>query len=95
LYDPYIKAIRLSTDRLDDKVGGIIAFVTNAGWLDVNAADGLRKSLAKEFSSIYVFNLRGNCRTQGEERKKEKGNVFGGGSQAAIAIVILIKNPKN
>ena len=64
LYDAYIKAFRWSTDRLDPKNGGIIAFVSNGAWLDGNSTDGFRKSLEKEFSSIWVFNLRGNARTQ-------------------------------
>jgi predicted helicase len=43
LYDPYIKAFRWSTDRLD-KTGGIICFVSNGGWLDGNSTVGFRKS---------------------------------------------------
>jgi predicted helicase len=54
LYDSYIKAFRWSTDRLD-KTGGIIAFVSNGAWLDGNSTDGFRKSLEKEFTSIYVL----------------------------------------
>ena len=56
--------------------------------------DGFRKSLEKEYSSIYSFNLRGNARTQGELRRKEAGNVFGGGSRTPISITLLVKNPK-
>lgn len=92
LYDSYIKAFRWSTDRLD-KNGGIVCFVSNAGWLDTNGMDGLRKNVEKEFSSIYVFNLRGDARTQGELRRKEAGNVFGGGSRTPVAITLLVKNP--
>ena len=55
--------------------------------------DGLRKTWADEFSSIYVFNLRGNARTSGAQRQKERGNVFGEGSRTPIAITLLIKNP--
>ncbi|MBQ7706014.1 MAG: DEAD/DEAH box helicase [Selenomonadaceae bacterium] len=91
LYDSYIKAFRWASDRIDG--GGIIAFVTNAGWLDGAAMDGLRNCFANEFSSIYVFNLRGNARTQGEVRRKEAGNIFDSGSRAPIAITILVKNP--
>ena len=93
LYDSYIKAFRWASDRLTDTNGGIIAFVSNAGWLDGNGMDGFRKCLADEFSSIYVFNLRGNCRTSGETRRKEGGNVFGLGSRTPIAITILVKSP--
>ncbi|MBR1645699.1 MAG: DEAD/DEAH box helicase [Selenomonadaceae bacterium] len=91
LYDSYIKAFRWASDRIGEH-GGIIGFVTNAGWLDGAAMDGLRKCFAKEFSAIYVFNLRGNARTQGELRRKESGNVFGGGSRAPVAITILVKS---
>src|SRR5690606_32333642 len=45
------------------------------------------------FSSIWVFNTRGNARTQGELRRKEAGNVFGGGSRTPISITLLVKNP--
>ncbi|SNB03973.1 conserved hypothetical protein [Flavobacterium psychrophilum] len=93
LYDAYIKAFRWSSDRLD-KNGGIICFISNGAWLDGNSTDGFRKSLEKEFTSIYVFNLRGNARTSGELRQKESGNVFGGGSRTPISITLLVKNPE-
>jgi predicted helicase len=92
LYDAYIKAFRWSSDRLDDN-GGIIAFISNGAWLDGNSTDGFRKSLEKEFSSIYVFNLRGNQRTSGELSRKEGGKIFGSGSRTPISITFLIKNP--
>jgi predicted helicase len=94
LYDSYVKAFRFASDRLK-KGGGIIAFVSNAGWLEAKAMDGMRKCLAEEFSKIYVFNLRGNCRTSGEIRQKEAGNVFGQGCRASIGITILVKNPNH
>ncbi len=93
LYDSYIKAFRWSTDRLDTENGGIIAFVSNGAWLDGNSTDGLRQCLQKEFSSIWVFNLRGNQRTSGELSRKEGGKIFGSGSRTPIAITLLVKNP--
>lgn len=93
LYDSYVKAFRYASDILDD-MGGVIGFVTNAGWLDGNAMDGLRKCFEKEFSSIYVYNLKGNQRTSGETSRREGGKIFGSGSRAPIAITILVKNPK-
>lgn len=92
LYDSYIRAIRWASDRIETQ--GIIGFVTNAGWIDANTADGLRKCLAQEFSSLYIFHLRGNARTSGEQRRKEKDNVFGQGTRTPIAISLLVKNPK-
>lgn len=93
LYDSYIKAFRWASDRISE-TGGIIGFVTNAGWLDGSAMDGMRKCFEKEFSSIYIFNLRGNQRTSGEISRKEGGKIFGSGSRAPIAITILVKKPK-
>ncbi|CAN5349200.1 DEAD/DEAH box helicase family protein [soil metagenome] len=91
LYDAYIKAFRWSTDRLD-KTGGIIAFVTNSGWLEGNSSDGFRKSLEKEFTAIYVFNLRGSIRGRsGISAKKEGQNVFD--IMTGVAITLLVKNP--
>ncbi len=92
LYDSYIRAIRWASDRIGDS--GVIGFVTNAGWIDGNAADGVRKCLADEFSSIHVVHLRGNQRTQGELSRREGGKVFGAGSRAAVAITLLVRNPE-
>ena len=78
---------------MDPLNGGIIAFVSNGSWIDGNSANGFRKCLEKEFTTIYILNLRGNARTQGELRRKEAGNVFGGGSRTPITITLLVKNP--
>ena len=91
LYDSYIRAIRWASDRIGEQ--GVIGFVTNGGYIDSNSADGLRKCLAEEFSSLYFFHLRGNARTSGEVRRKEKDNVFGQGTRTPIVIAILVKNP--
>ncbi|WP_375609492.1 DEAD/DEAH box helicase [Bartonella sp. AC53GZZY] len=93
LYDSYIRAIRWASDRI--KNHGVIGFVTNAGFIDGSSMDGLRKCFVEEFSSLYIFHLRGNARTSGEQRKKESGGIFGEGSRAPIAISILVKNPKS
>lgn len=92
LYDSYIRAIRWASNRIDKY--GVIGFITNAGWIESNSADGMRKCLKDEFSSIYIFHLRGNARTSGELRRKEKDNVFGMGTRTPIAITIMVKNPE-
>lgn len=94
LYDSYIKAFRWASDRIGDN-DGIVAFVTNGAWLEGNSQSGFRKSIEKEFSSIYVFNLRGNQRTSGEQSRKEGGKIFGSGSRTPISITLLIKNKSN
>ena len=91
LYDTYKMAIRWASDRIGDQ--GVVAFVTNGSWVDGNVDSGVRACLAEEFSSIYVVNLRGNQRTQGERSRQEGGKVFGQGSRAPVAVTILVRNP--
>src|SRR5699024_585084 len=74
---------------------GVIGFVTNGSYIDSNSTDGLRASLYNEFNQLYIFNLRGNQRTQGEQSRKEGGKIFGSGSRAPIAISILVKDGSN
>lgn len=90
LYDSYIRAFRWASDRISEN--GVVGFVSGAGFIDGNTADGLRKSLYEEYNYLYIFNLRGDARTQGEQRKKEAGNVFGSGSRTPITISILVKD---
>ena len=94
LYDPYVRAIRLASDRIQSSEhGGIVAFVTNGGFIDSNAFDGFRKAVAEEFHAIYCFNLRGDQRTAGEKSRQEGGKVFGQESRAGVAILLLVKKP--
>jgi len=94
LYDSYVRALRWSSSRvLESAHGGIVAMVTNGGWLDGNTADGIRRSFADEFHHVYVYNLRGNQRTSGDQSRKEGGKIFGQGSRATVAITLLVKQP--
>ncbi len=92
MYDSYIKAFRWASDKIESDCG-IIAFITNAGWLDSNASAIFRNCLEKEFSDIYVLNLRGAIRSNmgnKEAAKREGGNIFG--ILTGVAITILVKN---
>ena len=89
LYDSYIRAMRWASDRVGDS--GLIAFVSNGGFIDGSSAAGIRRTLVEEFDKVYVLNLRGNARTSGEERKAEGGTVFGSGSRSTVAIYFLVK----
>lgn len=88
LYDSYLRAFRWATDRIGDQ--GIVAFVSNNGWIDGNAGAGVRLSMAEDFTDLYVFNLRGNSRTAGEHAKREGGNVFD--IRVGVSIAIGIKD---
>ncbi len=92
LRDPYVRAIRLASDWIQDgENGGIVAFVTNGGFIDSNSFDGFRKAVAEEFDVIYCYNIRGNARTSGERRRAEGGGVFGESARAGVAILFLVK----
>ena len=91
LYDSYVRAFRWATDRIGGT--GVVAFVSNGGWIESNSGDGIRRALADEYSRIYVYNLRGNQRTAGEISRKEGGKIFGSGSRNTVAILIGVKNP--
>lgn len=93
MYDSYIRAIRWASDRVKDS--GVIAFVSNGSFIDGNAADGLRKCLVDEFSKLYVYNLRGNQRTSGEQSRREGGKIFGSGSRTPVTICVLVKDPSH
>ncbi len=88
--DTLIQSMRMASDVVKDK--GVVGFVVNGGFIDSKSADGFRKCVAKEFSHLYVLNLRGNQRTSGEVSKKEGGKIFDSGSRATIAIVFFVKD---
>lgn len=70
----------------------MIGFVTNGNYLNTNSADGLRAGLYEEFNHLYIFNLRGDQRTLGEQSRREGGKIFGSGSRTPVAISILVKD---
>ncbi len=92
LYDSYIRSIRWASDRIGKS--GIIGFVTNASFIRTDVAAGIRACLQQEFTDVWIFDLRGNQRTRDEISRKEGGKIFGSGSRAPVAIIILVKNPK-
>ena len=89
LSDPYVKAILWASKRIGKE--GVVAFVTNNGFLDGIAFDGMRKHLAQDFTKIYHIDLKGNARTSGERRRKEGGNVFDDQIRVGVGISFFIK----
>ena len=88
LYDSYVRALRWASERIGKK--GVIALVTNGGFLEGRSMDGLRTCLVREFDALWCLNLRGNIR---RFSKTEGENVFGQASMAGVAITVLVKNP--
>ena len=86
LQDPYVKAIRWASDRIGDE--GIVAFVTNSGFLDGMAFDGMRKHLSEDFDAIYILDLSGNVR-KNPKLSGTTHNVFG--IQVGVSINFFVK----
>ena len=93
LYDSYIRAIRWATDRIGDR--GVIGFVTNGWFIDSHSADGLRQTLAEEFSAIYCLQPPRQPAHPGEQSRQEGGKVFGSASRTPVAITLLVKKLGN
>ena len=89
-YNDYKLAIRWATDRIRKDTGyGVIAFVTDGGWIEANAADGFRKCLVDDATSIRVVNLKGNANTAGAERQRQGDTLFAEGSRSPTALVVI------
>jgi predicted helicase len=86
LSDPYVKAIRWASDRIKEE--GIVALVTNSGFLDSVAADGMRLHLARDFDAIYVLDLGGNVR-KNPKLSGTTHNVFG--IQVGVSINLFVR----
>ena len=90
LNDDYVKFIRFAQWRIERTGYGILAFITNHGYLDNPTFRGMRQSLMQSFDEIYVLDLHGNS------KKKERSpdglkdeNVFD--IQQGVAIGIFVK----
>ncbi len=94
LYDSYIRAIRWASDRLGSD-GGVVGFVCGSAWVERQFADGMRKSLMDENTSIYLVNLRGDIRKNmlSGGVAGEGENIFRQGSMTGICVLFLVKNP--
>ena len=88
LSDPYVKAIRWASDRIGEE--GVVAFVTNNGFLEGVAFDGMRKHLAEDFDEIYILDLGGNAR---KGLKVSDSNVFG--IMVGVSINLFVKRKGN
>ena len=92
--DDYVKFIRYSQFVLDASNNGILCFICPHGYIDNPTFRGVRYSLLKSFSEIYILDLHGNS------KKKEKApdgskdeNVFD--IQQGVCISLFIKRKNN
>jgi len=93
LSDDYVKFLRFGQWRIEQTGQGILAFITNHGYLDNPTFRGMRQSLMNTFSEIYVFDLHGSSKKKQERPPgSEDKNVFD--IQQGVAIAFFIKEPK-
>jgi predicted helicase len=92
LQDDYVKFIRFGQWRIEQSGGGVLAYISNNGYLDNPTFRGMRQSLMETFTAIYVLDLHGNA------RKKEivpdgtpDENVFD--IMQGVAIGLFVKDP--
>jgi hypothetical protein len=93
LQDDYVKFIRFGQWRIGHTENGIVAFITNHGYLHNPTFRGMRQSLLRTFDEIYILDLHGSAKRQetSPDNGKEE-NVFD--IQAGVAVAIFIKTSK-
>ena len=93
LLDDYVKFIRFAQWKMEQVERGIVAVITNHGFLDNLTFRGMRQSLLNTFDTLYFLDLHGNSNkneTTPDGGKDE--NVFD--IQQGVAISVLVKNPQ-
>jgi predicted helicase len=93
LHDDYVKFIRFAQWRIEQTGHGVLAFISNHGYLDNPTFRGMRQSLMQSFDEIFVLDLHGSTKKREsvpDDAKDE--NVFD--IQQGVAIGIFIKHPK-
>lgn len=86
LSDPYVKAFRWASDRIGGE--GVVAFISNSGFVDGIAFDGMRDHLRRDFDELYILDLGGNVR-RNPRLSGTTHNVFG--IQVGVCISLLIR----
>ena len=93
LQDDYVKFLRFAEWRIAKTGQGIVAFITNHGYLDNPTFRGMRQHLMKTFDALYVYDLHGNSKKKERSPDGSKDeNVFD--IQQGVAICLLVKRPK-
>lgn len=93
LNDDYVKFIRYGQQRIAESRTGLLAFVTNHGFMDNSTFRGMRQSLMWTFSDIYFLNLHGNTKKREQTPTGGKDeNVFDIQQGAAIDIFARVPN---
>jgi len=85
--------MRFAQWRIEKTGYGILAFITNHGYLDNPTFRGMRQSLMRTFDDIYILDLHGNSKKRDHSPDGTKDeNVFD--IQQGVAIGIFVKRQK-
>lgn len=94
LLDDYVKFIRFAQERIEKTGYGVLAFISNHGYLDNPVFRRMRQSLMQTFDDIYILDLHGNS------KRKEKcpdgsddKNVFD--IQQGVSIGVFVRKTKS
>ncbi len=91
LQDDYVKFIRFGQWRIEQTGEGVLAFITNHGYLDNPTFRGMRESLLKVFTDIYIVNLHGNTTKQEVTPDGNKDeNVFD--IRTGVTVSVFVKD---
>jgi predicted helicase len=93
LQDDYVKFIRFAQWKIDQAGEGVLGFITNHRYIDNPTFRGMRQSLMKSFTEIYILDLHGYSREKCPDGSKDE-NVFDIQQGVAIAIFIKRKDEK-
>ncbi|HDP36183.1 MAG TPA: DNA methyltransferase, partial [Candidatus Hydrogenedentes bacterium] len=95
LNDDYVKFIRFGQYRIERTGYGVLAFITNHGYLDNPTFRGMRQSLMQTFDEIYLIDLHGNVkkRETAPDGSKDE-NVFDIQQGVSISIFVRKENVK-
>jgi len=92
LQDDYVKFIRFGQHKIEQTGLGILAFITNNGYLDNPTFRGMRQQLMQTFSEIYILDLHGSSRKKEYSPDGSKDeNVFD--IMQGVTIGIFVKEP--
>jgi predicted helicase len=95
LNDDYVKFISFAEDMIAKNGEGIIAMITNHGFLDNPTFRGMRWHLTQTFDQIKIIDLHGNAKKKEVSPDGSKDeNVFDIMQGVAIIIGIKFKNSK-
>ncbi|EDX73788.1 N-6 DNA Methylase family [Coleofasciculus chthonoplastes PCC 7420] len=90
LQDDYVKFIRFAQWRIETTGYGILAFITNHGYLKNSTFRGMRQNLMQTFDEIYILDLHGSSKPPeiNPDGSKDE-NVFD--IQPGVAIGFFVK----